>query len=304
MLAGFPFVFLSFSGLVISAILALIIIAIALLRRPDMRHWSQILILLGLVLLALAAGGLAYLQSDPHEIVVMVDLSPSTRNAQYRDSKFLQQRIRTLLGENPHRILYFSDEVRTTLAKSDQLPDLASQKTIFNPPPASAILLFSDARFDLTTAVPPTFIAVDPMLDNPADASIKQLVIRDQTLSTTLSNSSDKTRNLQSPTTRPIPPGSFIFSDPLPQNTPLITAKLNPADDWPENDQLQIRVPPPILAERWWIGPDAPPNFKSLRPQDLPTDSSEYLSPSIIILNNLRTLGVDREEYLTIVKSL
>src|SRR5207245_3803704 len=183
MLAGFPFVFLSFSGLVISAILALIIIAIALLRRPDMRHWSQILILLGLVLLALAAGGLAYLQSDPHEIVVMVDPSPSTRNAQYRDSKFLQQRIRTLLGENPHRIRYFSDEVLTTLAKSDQLPDLASQKTIFNPPPASAILLFSDARFDLTTAVPPTFIAVDPMLDNPADASIKQLVIRDQTLS-------------------------------------------------------------------------------------------------------------------------
>ena len=287
MLLGIPFVFLSIPGLIISGVLVLIIIAVATLRRPDMRRSSQILILLGLVLLALAAGGLAYLQTDPREIVVMVDLSPSTRTAQYRDAKFLQQRIRTLLGQNPYRILYFSDEIRTQIAATARLPDLASRKTIFDPPPGAAILLFSDARFDLPAAASPTFIAVDPMLENPADAAIKQLGIRDQTLSTAVSNSSEKNRNLLSPTMRPIPPGSFVLTDSLPPNAPLITAKLNPADDWPENDQLQIRVPPPILAERWWIGPNPAANFKSLQPQDLPTDSTAYLTPSIIILNNL-----------------
>ena len=287
MLAGIPFVFRSLPSLIISVLLVLIIIAIALFRRPDMRRSSQILILLGLILLALAAGGLAYLQTDPHEVAVMLDLSPSTRTARYRDSKFIQQRIRTLLGQNPYRILYFSDEIRTRIAAADRLPDLASQKTVFNPPSGAAVLLFSDARFDPPATAPPTFIAVDPLLENPADAAIKQLQIRDQTLSTAVSNSSEKNRNLQSPTTRPIPPGSFVFTDSLPPNAPLITAKLNPADDWPENDQLQIRVPPPILAERWWIGPNPAPNFKSLQPQDLPTDSAAYLTPSIIILNNL-----------------
>ena len=287
MLSDIPLVFLSLPSLIISALLVLIIVAIALFRRPDMRRSSQILILLGLVLLALAAGGLAYLQTDPHDVVVMVDLSPSTRTAQYRDSKFLQQRIRSLLGQNPYRMVYFSDDTRTQITVADPLPDLPSPKTIFKPPPASAILLFSDARFDLPAAASPTFIAVDPMLENPPDAAIKQLEIRDQTLSTAVSNSSDKYRNLQSPTTRPIPPGSFVLTDSLPPNAPLITARLNPADNWPENDQLQIRVPPPILAERWWIGSNPPPNFKSLQPQDLPTDSTAYLTPSIIILNNL-----------------
>src|SRR6266508_915381 len=114
------------------------------------------------------------MQPEPREIAVMVDLSPSTRTAQYRDAKFLQQRIRTLLGQNPYRVVYFSDEARAQVA-ADPLPDLPSQKTIFNPPPAAAVLLFSDGRCDLPAAAPPTFIAVDPMLENPPDASVKQL---------------------------------------------------------------------------------------------------------------------------------
>ncbi|HEV8291193.1 MAG TPA: VWA domain-containing protein, partial [Tepidisphaeraceae bacterium] len=285
MLCGIPLVFHSIPALIIGAALVLIILAIAIFRRPDMPRSSQVLVLLGLLLLVLAAGRLAYLQPDPHEIVVMVDLSPSTRTAQYRDSKFLQQRIRTLLAQNPHRVVYFSDEMRTQIAPADHLPDLPSQKTNFNPPPAAAILLFSDARFELPPAAPPTFIAVDPMLENPADASIKQLQLRNQAIVTTLANSSDKIRQLQSPTTRPVPSGSFVLADPLPRNLSLVTARLNPADDWPENDQLQIRVPPPILSERWWVGPAPPAGFRAI--DQLPTDSTAYLTPSIIVLNNL-----------------
>src|SRR5258705_7155913 len=99
MLLRIPMIFLSLSGLITSALLVLIILVIAAFRRPDMRRSSEILILLGLVLLTLAAGELAYLQSDPREIVVMVDLSPSTRGAQYRDRAFLRRRIQTLLGQ-------------------------------------------------------------------------------------------------------------------------------------------------------------------------------------------------------------
>src|SRR6266581_1146347 len=205
MLASFPLILLSPGALVIGAIIVLIIVAVAIFRRPDMRRSSEILILLGLLLLALAAGKLAYLQSDPHEIVVMVDLSPSTRGAQYRDNKFLGQRIGTLVGRNPYRIVYFSDENHSSVAKADRLSDLPSAWTKFNPPQASAILLFSDGRFDLPAAAPPTFIVVDPMLENPADAAIRQLEIRNQTLTSTISNTSEKVRNLQSPTTRPIP---------------------------------------------------------------------------------------------------
>ena len=69
------------------------------------------------------------------------------------------------------------------------------------------------------------------------------------------------------------------------ENASLITAKLAPDDEWPENDQLQIRLPPPVLSERWWIGADAPAGFKTI--QELPTDSAAYLTPSLIVLNNV-----------------
>src|SRR3954470_22986205 len=132
-----PLVFGSMAGLIIAAVIVLMIVAVAIFRRPDMREGSQTLIVIGLVLLALAAGEMAYLQRDPHEIVVMVDLSPSTRTAQYRDRKFLKQRIGTLVGRNPYRIVYFSDENRTsvTAADSQRLEDLPSAWTWFRPAP-------------------------------------------------------------------------------------------------------------------------------------------------------------------------
>src|SRR6267143_1203915 len=108
MLSRLPFIFLSHAALIIAAILALLVILIAFIRRPDMPRSSQILLALALVLLTLGAGQLAYLQPDLREVIVMVDLSPSTRTAQYRDPKFLQQRISTLLNKTPHRVLYFS----------------------------------------------------------------------------------------------------------------------------------------------------------------------------------------------------
>src|SRR6266480_1445644 len=123
MLASVPFIFLSYIALAASATLALIAIIIAAIRRPDMPRSSQILIALGLVLLTLGAGQLAYLQPDPREVVVMVDLSPSTRTAQYRDPKFLQQRIDTLLKATPHRIVYFSGDNRIQISLATRLPD-------------------------------------------------------------------------------------------------------------------------------------------------------------------------------------
>src|SRR5439155_7530396 len=78
-----------------------------------------------------------------------------------------------------------------------------------------------------------------------------------------------------------------------PQNS-LITAKLNPGDQWPENEQLQIRVPPPNLSERWWIGADAAAGFKAI--DHLPTDSTAYLAPSIIVINNLPAISFSQTQ--------
>src|SRR5438045_2460629 len=111
-----PLVFNSVSALIGSAVIVIFIVGVAIFRRPDVPRSSQVLVLLGLLLAALAAGEAAYLRADRHVVVVMVDLSPSTRTARYRDAKFLQQRIGTLLAGNSYRIVYFSDENRTQIA--------------------------------------------------------------------------------------------------------------------------------------------------------------------------------------------
>src|SRR5437868_6144953 len=132
------------------------------------------------------------------------------------------------------------------------------------------------------------------MQEKPPDAAMRQIEIRDRTVDTTLSNSSEKTRQLEGATARAVPSGSFILTEPVPQNAVLITERLNSGDNWPENDQLQIRLPPPMLGERWWVGPAAPAGFKAI--DRLPTDSGAYLSPSIIILNNVPASAFSQTE--------
>src|SRR5690348_1346888 len=90
--------------------LALVAAAIVLLRRPSVPAVTACAAMAGLLLASLGAGGLTWQRATPQPVVVMVDLSPSTRVAEYRDRAVLERRIHELLGTTPYRLQFFSEE--------------------------------------------------------------------------------------------------------------------------------------------------------------------------------------------------
>lgn len=269
--------------------LAGLIIAIAWRRRIALPPLSLTLIAAGLLLWACAAGGLLWHHPTQREVTVLVDLSASTRTAQYRDVESLQRRINQLLGSTPYRTIYFAETHRTTAENTPHLPDLPGDHTLFPPTDAPAILLFSDGQFDLPTTAPPVYVAIDPLLQDPADAAVAGLELRGPTLAATVRNSSPDPRPVTltpGNTTETAAPGTVILTKPLPDNTPEASATLSNTDPWPENDRLTLRIPPPALSQRWWVGPDAPPNYRPINPAALPVEPTDYLAPAIIVLNN------------------
>ena len=83
------------------------------------------------------------------EVVVMVDLSASTRTAEFRHRDWLEKRIAQLLGATLHRVVYFAGENRENVAGGNVLADIPSEHTAYAPPGAAAVVLFSDCQFDL-----------------------------------------------------------------------------------------------------------------------------------------------------------
>src|SRR6478736_2320888 len=112
MAVTFPFTFTSPIWLIIAIVCSLAIALTTIIRRPNLPASTYALTAAGLVLLLLAAGGMQLLLPDPRQVVVMVDLSPSTRTAQYRYAESLQKRIAELLGQTPYRIIYFAEDQR------------------------------------------------------------------------------------------------------------------------------------------------------------------------------------------------
>src|SRR5215218_6999402 len=88
--------------------LTVVAAAVAVYRRPAIPALTSVLAATGLLQLALAAGGLTW-HRPAAAVVVMVDLSASTRTAQYRDAVALRERVRQLLGDVPHRMEFFAD---------------------------------------------------------------------------------------------------------------------------------------------------------------------------------------------------
>src|SRR5438105_1582955 len=111
-------------------------------RELAMPRASRALALVAMLLLALAAGGMAYHPHWPGNMIVMVDLSPSTRTASYRERRILETRIGQLLGGVPHRLSYFADGEVAALDGSADLADVSCERTVFSPPPADAVVLF------------------------------------------------------------------------------------------------------------------------------------------------------------------
>jgi hypothetical protein len=184
------------TALAAAATVVALTVAIAWRRRTALPVASCYTAVAGLVLLALAAGGPTWPRPAAGEVAVMVDLSPSTRGAAYRDRAALARRVDELLGSTPHRLYTFAGgppspasadasraagsapPAESAGASDTTLADLPADQTVYAPPAgAAAVLLFSDGRFALPADAPPTYAVVDPQLAVAADARVTSLRI-------------------------------------------------------------------------------------------------------------------------------
>lgn len=281
-----------------------------IVRRIDVTPSALWLAGFGVLLLAVACGSPRWSARGRGEIAVMVDLSPSTRGAAYRDRATLERRVRELVGGAPHRLIAFGEANRDLPDDPTKLPDLPAERTRFAPPAdAQAVVLFSDARFEQSDFLPPTFVVVDPLLENPPDASVDRLDVReDARVSAQITNGGADRRltweGVADASDEPAPAGGpYALVRRMASGATLVRARLSQlswdsqtrasntgADLWPENDSLSIRPPPPKFAERWFVSATSqslPDGWHALAPADLPTDPADYLRPSAIVLHNV-----------------
>jgi hypothetical protein len=291
--ATFPF-FLSSPFTLTIALIATVVAALAILiRRPALPRGAIMLGGAGAVLLCLAAGSPVWQRPSPGAVAVMVDLSPSTRTADFRTRAQLETRIHSLLGKTPHRIYYFASDVPQGDPGGAVFPDIAAERTVFQPPAAAAaVVLFSDARFELPQAGPPTYVVIDPLLDAPADAAISSLEVRGGQAVVNVSNSGNPRRltvaGMANTPPATAPSGSYVLTRKLDPRAATVSARLAPGDAWPENDQLVGRLPPAEHTERWWVGTSPPSGgWRVFVPANLPTDPAAYLAASSIVLQNI-----------------
>jgi hypothetical protein len=265
---------------------------IAAMRRPAAPRLTYAAIAIGLALLALAAGSPIWLRPVEQQVTVMVDLSPSTRTAGYRDRAALERRIHELLRDIPYRMQFFSDGVQEVEPGSTRLSDLPADHTTYVPPSAAAVLLFTDGRFPIPKQSPPTYVVIDSGLEDPEDAAVTDLEIREKEFAVSINNAGGSRRltvtGATSPSPTTVPTGSLVIPFPLADSASKVSAELSPGDAWPENDALSAIVPPPERYERWWVGRSSPGGgWRTLLPEELPTDAAAYLSTSVIVLDNI-----------------
>ena len=266
------------------------VLAVALIRRPRMPAASGALMMIGALCLALAGGDPAWQRPLPQRVSVMVDLSPSTRGARYRDARWLAQRIDALLGDAPRRLIFFAAGNVDATLPDGRLDDLPAEQTVFAPPLDGPVLLFSDGRFEPPAVSPPIYPVIDPLLQSPGDAAIARLQVRDRELAAHVVNHGEEPRRLQwlpTGSTVSIPSGRTVVSAALPADLTVVGAQLDQGDLWPENDRLELTIPPPPASQRWWVGDAAPPGWRGLAGAELPLDPAAYLAPAVIVLNNV-----------------
>jgi hypothetical protein len=157
----FPFSLEAPGWFAVACGLALIAGVLALVRRPAVHGVTLVACAVGMVLLALAAGGLTWHRPASADVAVMVDLSASTRGAGYRNRAELERRIKQLVGQTPYHVTYFSDRNINSIGEGNVLADLPGERTVFAPPAAVAVVLFSDGRFELPASSPPVFAVAD-----------------------------------------------------------------------------------------------------------------------------------------------
>ncbi|MCS7034727.1 MAG: VWA domain-containing protein, partial [Phycisphaerae bacterium] len=256
---------------------------------------TTMIVAIGLLGLA-CASPLIFRETTPH-VVVMIDLSPSTRSAAYRDRTVRTARVRQLLPTLPVQELVFAAEVISVPA-ADPLPDLPCDRTRFLPPAADAILLFSDGQFALPSNSPPVYAVVDPGLQAAADGSVRSIDFRGNHAVIAVRNDRGG-RELRCSggeriETFRLAPGMQTVTFHRVATPGWIRATLAAGDSWPENDSLTV-CPPDHDFRRIWLGEGAPPGWLQVHPSNVPNDSLELLNAAVIALAAPREQFADEQ---------
>ncbi len=265
--------------------LAIAAIAIASWRRINLPAVSAWLLSIGTILLAVAAAGPIWNHPKPGTIAVMVDLSPSMRGANFRKPEFVRERVAELIGNRPYQLIGFAADNRP-LDPGGPFDEIPADQTVFSPVNTDAIILFSDARFDLPAKSPPIYPAIDSGLENVTDASVRKLESFGRTLTATIANTGPSRQATFPGSTEPVGNGTFIIARSIPAADQIAKVELNPGDLWPENDSMSLRIAPPWLSERWWIGENPPAGWRAFSAAALPDLPEQYLGPAIIVIDN------------------
>ncbi|MBC7785596.1 MAG: VWA domain-containing protein [Burkholderiales bacterium] len=276
--------------LALAALLPCVFILIASRRlEPTGRRLLRAAALVGIA----ALSGAQFRCDRPLRIVAMVDVSPSTRGAAFRDSTYVQQRTSQLAPGRDVRIQFFADgliDAGVKIAGVETVPvEAAVDRTRLERPDADAILLFSDGRFT-SGDTPPIFPVVDSSLDSPGDARITDLRIENDEVAI-ISNGLLKNRSLQIDGASPsvIPADAISGLTRATRSADVVSATLDAADAWPENDRMSGMADVAEAGEPWLITDSS----------QLPADLRSYLGPSAIVLPSTVMLGPAQEQNLT-----
>jgi len=284
------------AALTVAALIGLAAIIVTVRRRP--RHFAA-LFTAGTVLLVLAAGDVRWLAPAERQVTVMVDLSPSTRGAGFRQLDLLRNRVAQLLGQTQSKVIFFSDRnTDGALDGSLSLDEMPCEQTVFSPPSTDAVLLFSDGRFSVPAHAPPVYPVLDPSLEKAQDAAITSMrYIGDQLAVAVSNNGSPRAVTLHGVLgeATELARGNQVIARPVDPAATRIWAELSPGDNWPENDSMSIPPPPPLPTQRWWVGSAAHDGWRTFAPGSLPADAGEYLSASVIALNNVSAADLPQE---------
>src|SRR3954470_21483987 len=126
-------------SLFIAVLIAIALFVVGWMRRPALPRKSLLLAMCGIIFLALATGGISCRRGREPKIAVMVDCSPSTRDASFRDAKWVRSRVGELLGNRAFELYTFADASQR-MRETDALAEMGADHTAFSPPPVDQVL--------------------------------------------------------------------------------------------------------------------------------------------------------------------
>ena len=256
------------------AAIALGIVA-ALAQRHRIGRVTTLLFALAGLLLCLSAGGLRLILPAGQTVQVLVDLSPSTRGAAYRDPANLRTRIQQLLGDQRYQITAFA-ATNHALSLDAPLIEMPADQTRFAPDSNRPVLLFSDGQFDLPGVYPPTFVVIDPNLERPDDARILTAG-RQGSHAYAVVECAQGGRMING-TSLPLGRSRVILE------VTTIDLRLSPGDRWPENDVMALPPAQPAQMQWWRVG-SAAPRWRTVPAERFPESAGDLLPVGMLAIH-------------------